>query len=115
MDKKLLMMALLITTGLATHAQEKLTRYQVRNAITVRTPIMNDSINPKGEKHTAKALLQTPVVLDLANAPTQMTAADTAGLVTFAKADKDNLLYLIKTQLRAERFMKGKLKVTSPV
>ena len=44
-----------------------------------------------------------------------MTAADTAGLVTFAKADKDNLLYLIKTQLRAERFMKGKLKVTSPV
>ena len=27
MDKKLLMMALLITTGLATHAQEKLTRY----------------------------------------------------------------------------------------
>ena len=35
MDKKLLMMALLITTGLATHAQEKLTRYQVRNAITV--------------------------------------------------------------------------------
>ena len=82
MDKKLLMMALLITTGLATHAQEKLTRYQVRNAITVRTPIMNDSINPKGEKHTAKALLQTPVVLDLANAPTQMTAADTAGLVT---------------------------------
>ncbi len=108
-------MALLITTGLATHAQEKLTRYQVRNAITVRTPIMNDSINPKGEKHTAKALLQTPVVLDLANAPIQMTAADTAGLVTFAKADKDNLLYLIKTQLRAERFMKGKLKVTSPV
>lgn len=101
MDKKLLMMALLITTGLATHAQEKLTRYQVRNAITVRTPIMNDSINPKGEKHTAKALLQTPVVLDLANAPIQMTAADTAGLVTFAKADKDNLLYLIKTQLQS--------------
>ena len=115
MDKKLLMMALLMTTGLATQAQERLTQYQVRNAITVRTPIMNDSINPKGEKHTAKALLQTPVMLDLANAPTQMLSADTAGLVTFAKADKDNLLYLLKTQLRAERFMKGKLKVTSPV
>ncbi|MHC8417805.1 S9 family peptidase [Bacteroides hominis] len=115
MDKKLLMMALLMTTGLATQAQERLTQYQVRNAITVRTPIMNDSINPKGEKHTAKALLQTPVMLGLANAPTQMLSADTAGLVTFAKADKDNLLYLLKTQLRAERFMKGKLKVTSPV
>ena len=95
MDKKLLMMALLMTTGLATQAQERLTQYQVRNAITVRTPIMNDSINPKGEKHTAKALLQTPVMLDLANAPTQMLSADTAGLVTFAKTDKDNLLYLL--------------------
>ena len=56
MDKKLLMMALLMTTGLATQAQERLTQYQVRNAITIRTPIMNDSINPKGEKHTASDL-----------------------------------------------------------
>ena len=43
MDKKLLMMALLMTTGLATHAQEKLTRYQVRNAITVRTCLLYTS------------------------------------------------------------------------
>ena len=59
MDKKLLMMALLITTGLATHAQEKLTRYQVRNAITVRTPIMNDSINPKEKTHSQSIATNT--------------------------------------------------------
>ncbi len=40
--------------------------------------------------------------------------ADTAGYVTVAKADKDNLFYLFATNLRAERFMKGKLNVYSP-
>ena len=30
------------------------------------------------------------------------------------KADKDNLFYLFSTNLRAERFMKGMLKVYSP-
>lgn len=114
MNKKLIMMALLVTAGLSTQAQERLTSFKVRNAITVRTPIMNDSINPKGEKHDLKALLQTPVVLELANAPTQTLATDTAGFVSFGKASKDNLLYLASTQLRAERFLKGKLKITSP-
>ena len=110
-----MMIALILTAGLTTQAQERLTQFQVRDAITVRTPIMNDSINPKGEKHNIKALLQTPVVLQLENAQTQTLTADTAGLVMLAKAQKDNLLYLASTQIRAERFLKGKLKVTSPV
>lgn len=115
MRKKTMMLALLLATGVTTQAQEKLTTYKVRDAITVRTPIMNDSINPKGEKHSIKELLQTPVVLDLDNAPTQMLATDTAGFISFTKADKDNRLYLFETNLRAERFVKGKLKITSPV
>lgn len=108
-------MAILLLTGTATQAQERLTQFNVRNAMTVRTPIMNDSINPKGEKHSVKALLQTPSVLKPANAQVTSQAADTAGYVTFAKAEKDNLLYQMETQLRAGQFMKGKLKVTSPV
>ena len=39
---------------------------------------------------------------------------DTAGYVRVAKADKDNLFYLFATNLRAERFMKGKLNIYSP-
>lgn len=115
MRKKTMVLALLLAAGITTQAQEKLTSYKVRDAITVRTPIMNDSINPKGEKHSIKELLQTPVVLNLDNAPTQVLATDTAGFISFAKADKDNRIYLFKTNLRAERFLKGKLKVTSPV
>ena len=62
MKKRTTMLALLLATGAGTclQAQEKLTQFKVRDAITVRTPIMNDSINPKGEKHTAKDLLKTP-------------------------------------------------------
>ena len=78
MKKRTTMLALLLATGAGTclQAQEKLTQFKVRDAITVRTPIMNDSINPKGEKHTAKDLLKTPVVLDLAGAPFQVLNAD---------------------------------------
>ena len=58
-------LAIFLATGVTIQAQDRLTQYKVRNAISVRTPIMNDSINPKGEKHTNKMLLQTPVVLHL--------------------------------------------------
>ena len=76
---------------------------------------MNDSINPKGEKHSTKMLLKTPVVLDLPDAPLQSLTVDTAGYLTLDKADKNSKIYVLKTQIRAERFLKGKLKVTSPV
>ena len=105
-----------LATGAGTclQAQEKLTQFKVRDAITVRTPIMNDSINPKGEKYADKDLLKTPVVLDLADAPFQVLSTDTAGVLSFPKAEKDHSIYLLETSLRAERFMTGKLKVTSP-
>lgn len=116
MKKRTTMLALLLATGADTclQAQEKLTQFKVRDAITVRTPIMNDSINPKGEKYADKDLLKTPVVLDLADAPFQVLSTDTAGVLSFPKAEKDHSIYLLETSLRAERFMTGKLKVTSP-
>lgn len=107
--------AILLASTLVLQAQETLKTFKVRDAIEVRTPIMNDSINPKGEKHSTKMLLKTPVVLNLPDAPLQSLSADTAGYLNLAKAEKNNKLYLLKTKIRAERFLKGKLKVTSPV
>lgn len=117
MRKKGMVFTIFLATGLAfqAQAQEKLTEYKVRNAIEIRTPIMNDSINPKGEKHSVKMLLKTPVVLDLPDAQMQTLTVDTAGYLSLEKAEQNNKLYLFKTQIRAERFLKGKLKVTSPV
>ena len=45
-------LAIFLATGVTMQAQDRLTQYKVRNAISVRTPIMNDSINPKGENVT---------------------------------------------------------------
>ena len=115
MRTKTIILTLLLASSLATQAQQRLTQYKVREAVTVRTPIMNDTINPKGEKHNVKALLQTPLVLDLPNAPVQLLSTDTAGYLSFAKADKNYKLYLVKAHIRGERFMKGKLKITCPV
>ncbi|MBD3587764.1 S9 family peptidase [Bacteroides sp. GM023] len=117
MRKKGMVFTIFLATGLAfqAQAQEKLTEYKVRNAIEIRTPIMNDSINPKGEKHSVKMLLKTPVVLDLPDAQMQTLTVDTAGYLSLEKAEQNNKLYLFKTQIRAEHFLKGKLKVTSPV
>ena len=115
MKKKEVALAIFLLTGLTLQAQERVTQSKVRDAIEVRTPIMNDSINPKGEKHSTKMLLKTPVVLDLPDAPLQSLTVDTAGYLTLDKADKNSKIYVLKTQIRAERFLKGKLKVTSPV
>lgn len=115
MNKKGMTLALLLIIGAGTQAQERVTEFNVRNAITVRAPIMNDSINPKGEKFNVKALLQTPSGLKRTDGDASRQRADTAGYVTFAKATKDHLLYQMETRMRAEQFMKGKLKVTSPV
>lgn len=116
MKRKTTLLALLtLSTGLGIQAQENLKQYKVRDAISVRIPIMNDSINPKGQKYSDKDLLQTPVVLDLANAPTQVLNTDTTGILSLGKPTDGNRIYLISTHLRAERFLKGKLKITSPV
>ena len=93
MKKRTTILALLtIGASLSIQAQEKLMQYKVRDAITVRTPIMNDTISPKGEKYSDKNLLQTPVVLDLSNAPVQILSTDTAGTLSLSKAEKDNQL-----------------------
>lgn len=114
MKKITILSGMLLLVGLATQAQEKLTEYNVRPAVVVRTPIQGDSINLKGEKFAASNLLKTKIDLDFDGRPYERMAADTAGYVAVKKADKDNLFYIFSTNLRAQRFMKGKLNIYSP-
>lgn len=114
MKKITVLSGLLLLAGLAAQAQERVAEYNVRPAVTVRTPLQGDSINFKGDKFTTGNLLKTKVSLNFDEGSYERMAADTAGYVAVAKADKDNLFYLFATNLRAERFMKGKLNVYSP-
>ena len=114
MKKILILSGLSLLAALAVRAQDKVTEYNVRPAVAVRTPIQGDSINFTGEKFTVDDLLKTDISLDFDGRPYERMAADTAGYVRVEKADKDNLFYLFATNLRAERFMKGKLNIYSP-
>ena len=96
------------------HAQEKAAAYKLRPAIALRMPVQSDSINFKGEKFLTKDLLKTSVDLNFDTYAYDRVEADTAGYVKVGKAEQDHLLYLFATGLRAERFMKGKLSVSSP-
>lgn len=114
MKRITILSGLLLFTGLAAHAQERVAEYFVRPAVVVRTPIQGDSVNFTGEKFAMKELLKTALNLTFDGQTYERMAADTAGYVTVKKADKDNLFYLFATNLRAERFMKGTLNVYSP-
>ena len=110
--KKIIFASALLLLGLSARSQEKVTEFEVAPAFTVRMPLQGDSINQKGEKFGVAELLKTNIPLDLEGAV--RISADTAGYVTVDKPETDNRLYVFSTRMRAERFMKGKLKVTSP-
>lgn len=115
MKKRLILPALLLCAGMSLQAQQQqASAFYLRPAVSLRAPLQGDSINFTGDKFAMKELLKTKVNLDFDSYTYDRVEADTAGYVRVARADRDNLLYLFATNLRAERFMKGKLKVSSP-
>jgi dipeptidyl aminopeptidase/acylaminoacyl peptidase len=72
---------------------------------------MNDSISPKGEKFKPTELLSSRMAKHQKNAVE--ANADTAGTVALSMAEQDGLLHVLSTQIRANRFAKGQIKVTS--
>ena len=114
MRRRDILAATLVALTMGTQAQV-IESYQVRDAVTLRTPILSDSINNEGRKYETKNLLATAIGLNQENFSTQTMKADTTGFVTLSKAEDEHLIYVVSTQIRADRFMKGMLKVTSPV
>ena len=113
MTTKHLLAATLVACSLGAQAQVIQT-YQVRDAVTLRTPILTDSVNTEGRRYETRDLLSTAISLNQDNYNTQAMEADTTGFVTLTSADGEHLIYVVSTNIRADRFMKGKLKVTSP-
>lgn len=113
--KNLFLSALLLSAALTTVAQERITEYAVRPAVRVHMPLQGDSVNFKGDGFSLPDLLtatQIPLKTDDVR-NLQRLQADTAGYVSVERPQEDNLVYLFSTRLRAERFMKATLKVSS--
>ena len=115
MKKRTMLAATLVALTLGTQAQV-IESYQVREGVSLHAPVLADSINTEGRRYDeARGLLGTAINLNQDNFDTQVMNADTAGFVTLAKAEGEHLVYVVSTRVRADRFMRGRLKVTSPL
>lgn len=106
--------ALLLFAAASGRAQQRIEAFDVRPAATVRMPAQSDSTDFKGGKFTPADLLGSDIGLDFEGYDCVRAEADSAGYVRLERAAHDHLLYLLATDMRAEHFLKGKLKVSSP-
>jgi hypothetical protein len=113
MRKKTMLAAVLAAFTMGTQAQV-IESFQVRDAATLHAPVLADSINTEGRKYDTRNLLSTAVGLNQESFNTQVMTADTAGFVALTKTEGEHLIYVVSTQIRADRFFRGKLRVTSP-
>jgi dipeptidyl aminopeptidase/acylaminoacyl peptidase len=81
------------------------------SSVTVKLPFMNDSINPKGEKYKPTNLLSSKMAK--VERKHTVVSPDTAGVITLKEASQDGLLHVLQTDIRAQRFAKGQIKVSS--
>lgn len=99
--------------GLGVFAQNTITDYWVRPAVSVRMPILGDSVNLSGKKFDLFDLTKGVAVWDDEEKPFIQMSAEESGYLFLEKPEKGALVYLFSTRMRAENFLKGTLKVSS--
>ena len=114
MKRQTMFAAMIVALTMGTQAQV-IENFLVRDAVTLHTPVLADSINTEGRRYDSGNLLSTAVGLNQENFNTQTMSIDTAGFVTLTKTEDEHLIYVVSTQIRADRFLRGRLRVTSPV
>lgn len=85
---------------------------------SIPLPAQPDSIETGTRDYDRAGLLQARRAADYFHRYLQpdwtTVSADTAGTVAFRRSDNDNaLLYVLRTRMRPDRFLKGKLKIES--
>ena len=109
--KKVIFLGCLAVSAGSAVANIVLTDFSQKQAIEVRRPVMNDTIAPDGSKFDVANLLKSSIVVDFSDSFEAM--ADTAGVVSLKRPDKNAAIHMLQTQIRAEKFLKGKLNVES--
>ena len=113
MKRKTMLAALLAAFTMGAQAQV-IESFLVRDAVTLHAPVLADSINTEGRRYDTRELMNTAIGLNQENFNTQVMTADTAGLVMLTEAEGEYLIYVVSTQIRADRFLRGRLRITSP-
>ena len=88
-------------------------KVKVMDGIPVSRPVIGDSLNPHGTKYQAADILSDDVNTAVAGKLAGTMDMNTDSLYTFKRPEKGEMIYVIQTKVRSDRFVKGKLKVTS--
>lgn len=96
-------------------AAQSFTSLRSAEPVTLRTPLQpKDSIDFNGQHFSLENLLKTRLELDTHPANLdRLLSADSAGCFTLEKPADNITIYRLRTRLRADRFMKGELKITA--
>ena len=113
--QKYMFMALALTMICGGKASaDSVIRLQMQHPVEIRKPILTDSVNVKGEKHDVeKLMLESPVKLDLPTENCTDLSADSTGLFRLPAVETGYRIYVVRTKLRADRFVKAKLNFAS--
>lgn len=94
-------------------APQAVRQFRVAPRVAVAMPAMSDSVDNKGVKYSPAMLLDNRMTTDFNRLKYTVADADTAGRISFKAPANGYEVILIQTPIRAERFAKGNIEVTS--
>lgn len=114
MKKLVLLVSLLVWGWSIVFSQEEFTEFLVHPMVALRMPVQGDSVNMSGKKMEAMELMKGIATWKNAKSLSTRVASDTAGYFSLAKVSNGYGVYVASTRMRAEHFLKGTLKISSP-
>lgn len=112
MVKRLILIPALALSAFMAQADAHIAReWRATAPVQVRAPFMNDSVAPDGSKYKATAPLSAKLRGVMKEGA--LVQADSAGVITLSAPASEGTLQMLQSRLRASRFTKGTLKVTS--
>lgn len=93
---------------------QKISEYKVAGPLPLTPPLMCDSVDAHGAKFETKSYLTQNVNLKSLRPTAAAMQADTSATIVLENPESGLSLYVLETKLRAPRYAKGKLEVTSP-
>ena len=112
--KHFLLISALLMAAMSADAQDTIRQMYAGTPITVYKPVMNDSVNANGETFAAKDLLDTYIPLRMDKSSCSQIEADETGYFNILTDASHSAMCMTGTSVRSDRFMKGKLCITSP-
>ncbi|WP_108821793.1 prolyl oligopeptidase family serine peptidase [Dysgonomonas sp. Marseille-P4361] len=111
----LLVLSIIFVSGVLAQKKQNLSQINtLPSSIAIKSPILLDSVNMKGEKYGEKDLLKTEITIPDQKAFIFSIKSDTAGYFMPPKSEEGSAFQLFSFYVSSDRYGKGTLKVTSP-